>query len=83
MINVSCMKVIIMTMKICVVCGREFKKKGKNITCDKKCAKERKKQMEKKYKPDYYIKNWTKWQKYRKDAPREKIGTGDLLEKNC
>lgn len=68
-------------MKKCVICGEEFDAKGKDITCGEKCSKKNEKLKKLVYNPEYYTKNWTKWQKYRKDAEKDKTGTGDLGEK--
>lgn len=70
-----------MVLKKCVICGTEFDARGKDITCSEKCSKKNEKLKKLVYNPEYYIKNWTKWQFYRKNKKKDKTGTGDLGEK--
>lgn len=72
---------IIIVLKNCVECGKEFNARGKDITCGEKCSKKHHKRLVDAYNPEYYKKNWTKWQEYRKNTEKDKNGNSDLGEK--
>lgn len=49
---------------ICIVCGKEFRKKGNSTTCSKKCSRDNLKQKFKKYMREYYHNKPMKTEKF-------------------
>lgn len=63
------------------MCGKAFDGHHRAITCCAKCTDINTKRKKAVYNPEYYRKNWTKWQEYAKKAKKEKVGTGNLPAK--
>ena len=63
------------------MCGKEFNAVYNRKTCCEKCSKIQEKRSNHNYNREYYKKNWVKWREYEKSRKKDKLGTGDLLEK--